>query len=227
MKFICFEIREKQAMDEALSSSLNYPLGPGTVTIDSCLCSPCWSSGSIVKGHAGFRSGYRVYLLQSFKEAKEKYDTNNVWNFHSSERDVRRPKKFKTKHSKEDYAIFAYFLEKKNIELLIQKEKEIFDNAFCYFRKLPIFAEEDIISLGFDFLGFDVIEGFSEYDRWHSLLANEGIAKSDLQNFGTLNEFGLYENRRYAERFVQEMNKDIFPDLYPAFIVEIFKYLLI
>ncbi len=216
-----YEIREKQAMDSVTAKSLDYPLGPGIITMDSTLCMPCWASGYIVKGHKKYRRGYRVFLIDSFEKAKEKYETIDCWYTHVSEKNLKHAVVLGDTQRREDYSIFAYFLGQEAIELLSEMEQSIFADRFRYFRELPIIDECECLELGFKSLGFDIVEGLWQYDRWQSILANEGIPLCGLRKYGVINGFGLYDDLGSAEKFAREMNRSVGPNLDPAFVVKI------
>ena len=189
MILIGYEIRERYGNDPERPIP-NYPLGIGTVTMDTSLCRPCLASGCIVGDH-------QIFLISSYDEAIRKYLSIANWAAYGDTGGD------SLKKTRGDYNIFAYSLNDEVVSRLADMERRLWGSTYAYFNKSPI-ASVSIPST-FELIGYDVVRGLSQYDRWESELANEGIPREDLEKHGALNDSGLYGAYEDAKKFLDEL----------------------
>lgn len=195
MIFIGYEIREKYANNPSKPMK-NYSLDIGNITMDSCLCRQLESSSYRI-------NNYNIYLYDDYNQIKQCFFSLN--------------EKYSIIN---DFNIFGYYIEEDALNDLKNLERKYFNDKFTYFRKETICQQN--IPINFKLIGYDVLESCDWYDRWESLVANEGLPKEELLRSGKLNNYCLFEDFnsaiKYKKLLIDYTNDDSMPD---PFIVKI------
>jgi hypothetical protein len=186
-----FEIRERWAFEPGRVPS-DFPLGVACVTMDSSLCrAPATTARKV--------ADYDTYLLRGLDDALA------AWR--GLDAGVRKRT-----------AVFAYVLPAALVATLARLEARMFGDAFSHFRGPPMAAPDPAV---LERCGYDVVAGAWSYDRWESIVTNDGVAREVLEKHGALGELGLFADVAAARSFCGSLPVD--RDRGPVYVAEVWR----